>query len=175
LNEEFLTNRIDTPELQSIKNNFAYSSRNNAELYEINQLQKKNPNVVFTQANSARAEQLSSQTLLGLTYPIRLDGAGGLALSNNYDRIEQQILEVLETRIGERVYRPFFGLPELIFETIDEYTLAQSIKAQLQASLPIVPELSVVVKIGEDGSSDLYVWYAVGGLQAQLVKYTFRV
>lgn len=168
-------NRIDTLQLQSIKNNFAQNSRENAEFYEDNQLRRKNPNIIFTQPDSAEIEQLTSKTLLGLSYPIELDGKGGLKLANNYTRIEQQILEVLQTRIGERVYRPFFGIPELIFETIDEYTLAQSIKTQLQASLPIVPELSVSVKINEDGASDIYIWYAVGGIEPQLVKYTFKV
>lgn len=177
MNEEIipLRSRVDSAELNRIKSKFASASRANAEFYESRQLERTNPRVIFTQPGSAEEAQLGENTLLGLSYPLELDGAGGLKLSSNYDRVAEQILEVLETRIGERVYRPFFGLPEILFETIDENTLAQSIKAQLEASLSVVPELSVQVRIDEQGSSDLYIWYSVGGLAPQLIKYTFRV
>lgn len=167
-----LTQRIDTEELTRIKNTFQLKNRINADRYELNKLSKENPTILFN-AGSTKEQFTSGATLQGLSYPLELDGKGGLKISSNYDRVGEQILEVLQTRIGERVFRPFFGIPELIFETIDEGILAQSIKSQIKASLPIEPELEVRVDIEEYGSAMIYVWYSIGGSDRSLVKYSF--
>lgn len=164
--------RIDTEELRKIKESFQLKNRVNADRYELDKASKENPTVLFN-AGSTREQFTSGQTLQGLKYPLELDGNGGLKISSNYDRIEEQILEVLQTRIGERVFRPFFGLPELIFETIDEGILSQSIKSQILASLPIEPELEVIIELSEYGNAVIYVWYSIGGSDRSLVKYSF--
>lgn len=170
---EEIVSRIDSVELARIKNQFALRERINSSNYESNQLERRNPEILF---NSTKTNlTLSDSTLRGLSYPVELDGSGGLKLSSNYDRIGEQILEVLQTRIGERVYRPFFGIPELLFETINEYTLAQTIRAQIEASLPIVPNLGVRVTLNEDGSGVILVSYSVEGLEAQMVRYSFNI
>jgi len=104
-----------------------------------------------------------------------LDGKGGLKLSSNYDRIGEQILELLETRIGERVYRPFLGTPELLFESIDEYALAQTLRSQLRAFLPTVTELEAKVTLREDGSANIIVFYSVEGSETAMVKYSYSL
>jgi phage baseplate assembly protein W len=111
----------------------------------------------------------------GLKYPLELDGDGGLKLSANYTRIGEQILEMLDTRIGERVYRPFFGIPELLFETIDEYALAQSLKSQLLGFLPVITELDVKVALLESGGANIVVFYSVAGGESAMVKYSFSL
>lgn len=163
--------RIDTLELQRIKNQLALRDRINADNYEDNQLARRNPPVIFSEQSNP---SLSDNALRGLMYPLKLDGKGGLSLSSNYDRVGQQILEVLQTRIGERVYRPFFGIPELLFETIDEYTLAQTIKSQIASAVPPGVELEVKVSLSEDGSASIIVFYSVEGSEPSLVKYAFR-
>lgn len=166
-----ITQRIDTPELQNIKNQFALRERINSDLYETNQLLRKNPNVIFSQQSQT---SLTDSVLRGLKYPLELDGRGGLKLSSNYDRIEQQILEVLDTRIGERVYRPYFGIPETIFETIDENVLAQTIKSKILSSIPQGVELEVKVYLTEYGDATVFVAYSVEGSDSGLVKYSFK-
>ena len=169
---EEIVARIDSAELANIKNQFALRERVNSDRYESNQLERKNPEILF---NSTKTNlNLSDSTLRGLSYPLKLNGSGGLELSSNYDRIGEQILEVLQTRIGERVYRPFFGIPELLFETINEYTLAQTIRAQIEASLPIVPQLGVQVALEEDGRAIIYISYSVEGSEAQMIRYSFN-
>ena len=172
-NFEQIQARIDSEELAGIKNQFALRDRINADRYELTQAERKSPALVFD--SSASQATLSDSTLRGLKYPLELDGAGGLKLSSNYDRIGEQILEVLQTRIGERVYRPFFGVPEILFETIDEYTLAQTIKSQLLASIPLVPNLDVRVSLSEDGGANIAVFYSVEGSEPRLVKYAFSI
>lgn len=165
------SSRIDTEELLRIKNNFALRDRSNADRYEELQIEKANPTLFFD--SSAKSSDLTQSTLQGLKYPLELDGNGGLKLSSGYDRIGEQILEVLETRFGERVYRPYFGIQEVLFETVDEYALAQSIKSQLQAFLPAVPNIEVRVSLSEDGGAQIIVFYSVEGSEAALVKYSF--
>ena len=165
--------RIDTTELARIKNQFAIRDRINADRYELDQAERKAPSLIFD--SSASSASLSESTLRGLKYPLELDGSGGLKLSSNYDRIGEQILEVLQTRIGERVYRPFFGVPEMLFETIDEYTLAQTIRSQLLASVPVIPNLEVRVSLSEDGGANIAVFYSVEGSEQRMVRYAFTV
>lgn len=168
-----LPSRIDTEELQLIKNEFALRDRTNAEFYENNQREKQNPRLIFNELTSNA--NLSSSTLSGLTYPLKLNDRGGLSISYGYDRIRQQILEILDTRLGERVYRPFFGTPELIFETINEDVLAQSLKKQIEQEIKFDLELEVIVKITEDGKATIFVSYSDEGTTAQMVKYSFNV
>ena len=166
-----ITARVDTLELQNIKNQLAIRERINSDNYEVNQLERRNPVVIFSEQGSS---SLAESALRGLTYPLELNGRGGLNLSSNYDRVGQQILEVLQTRIGERVYRPFFGIPELLFETIDEYSLAQTISAQIGSVLPSGVELQVKVSLSEDGSAQIVVFYSVEGSEPSMIKYAFR-
>lgn len=168
-----ITSRIDSEELAKIKSQFALRDRINSDRYELTQIERKNPQILFNETTKPGA--ITQSTMRGLKYPLELDGNGGLKLSANYDRIGEQILEVLETRIGERVYRPFFGLQEIMFETIDEYTLAQSIKSQLLSALPVVPELDVKVSLREDGGANIVVFYSVEGSEQAMVRYSFSL
>jgi len=168
-----ITSRIDTEELAKIKNQFSLRERVNSDRYELDQTERRNPQILFDE--SAKPGAVTQTTLRGLKYPLEMDGRGGLKLSANYDRIGEQILEVLETRIGERAYRPFFGLPELLFETIDEYTLAQSIKSQLLSSIPVLPSVDVKVSLREDGGANIIVFYSVEGSEQAMVRYSFSV
>lgn len=165
--------RIDSTELAKIKNQFSLRDITNAERYELTQTERKNPQLIFNETSSPGA--ITQTTMQGLKYPLELDGNGGLKLSANYDRVGEQILEGLDTRIGERVYRPFFGIPELLFETIDEYTLAQSIKSQLLGFLPVVSELDVKISLSESGDASIVVFYSVEGSEPAMVKYSFAL
>jgi phage baseplate assembly protein W len=168
-----IRSRIDTEDLTRIKNQLALRERVNSDRYELNQTERKNPVVLFDETSSPTL--VTQSTLQGLKYPLELDGRGGLKLSANYDRVGQAILEILETRIGERVYRPFFGIPELLFESIDEYVLAQSLKSQLLGFLPVVSDLNVRVSLDEDGEANIVVFYSVEGSEPAMVRYSFSL
>ena len=45
----------------------------------------------------------------GWTYPLGVDGTGGIAMSRGENDIENSILAILGTAKGERVMRPDFG------------------------------------------------------------------
>jgi phage baseplate assembly protein W len=54
----------------------------------------------------------------GLSFPLRTDVRGQIALVSGNEDIEQSIRIILSTRPGERVMRPTFGCPvqDLLFE-----------------------------------------------------------
>ncbi len=56
---------------------------------------------------------------------MRLTFQGGLHLSHGYRNLEESIVIILSTRLGERVYRPDFGsrLHELVFAPLNNDTL----------------------------------------------------
>jgi len=74
------------------------------------------------------------QPIRGLTFPLTIEN-GSLKVSQNEDRIVEQILEVLQTSAGERIYRQFFGMPNLIFESISESVLEARVERQLQREI----------------------------------------
>ncbi len=60
----------------------------------------------------------------GLSWPLRIDSRGGLALARGERDVEQAIRIVLETAPGERVMRPEFGcrVHDLVFAPHDAAT-----------------------------------------------------
>ena len=170
-----LPNRIDSEELIRIKNNFSPRDRVNSEYSQQIASQKSNPTVIFNDLSTSSS--LPQGTLLGLSYPIEINENGGLKLNSGYERLGQQILEVLDTRIGERVYRPFFGIPELLFETISESLLQETLKSQILSGVPILDSnnVRVLVSMSESGLCEITVYYSTTGTEQAMVRYQFRV
>jgi phage baseplate assembly protein W len=61
----------------------------------------------------------------GISFPMRVDQSGAIALSSGVSDIDSSLRMVLTTAPGERVMRPFFGcrIWELLFEPINANTL----------------------------------------------------
>jgi phage baseplate assembly protein W len=56
----------------------------------------------------------------GWSFPLRTDGAGGIAMSAGGLEIDESIILILSTALGERVMRPNFGcrIHELVFHPV---------------------------------------------------------
>lgn len=61
----------------------------------------------------------------GLGFPLQVNVQGGIQLSTGTPNIEESMVIILRTDLGERVYRPNFGsrLSELVFEPMNVQTL----------------------------------------------------
>ncbi len=61
----------------------------------------------------------------GFSFPINVNVQGSVQLSNNTPNLEESIIIILATKLGERLYRPNFGsrLSELVFEPMNTKTL----------------------------------------------------
>jgi phage baseplate assembly protein W len=61
----------------------------------------------------------------GFAFPLKVNVQGGVQLSAFNSNIEESIMIILRTDLGERVYRPSFGsrLSDLVFEPLSTQTL----------------------------------------------------
>jgi phage baseplate assembly protein W len=77
------------------------------------------PDVIDSQAN------YSDYIGAGFAFPLRVNVQGSIQLSSGTPNLEESILSILQTDLGERVYRPNFGsrLSELVFEPLNTQTL----------------------------------------------------
>jgi len=163
--------QIDTEELQRIKSKFQLSDNVRSERRDIIQSSRINPQIVRS-GTISEDSKYASNSLKGLSYPLQLDGNGGLKTSSNFSRLSEQILEVLDTKVGERVYKQFFGLPELVFETISESVLASIIKKQIENAVPFNVELDVSVEIDDNGRAVIYIGYSLEDSGRYIIKYS---
>jgi phage baseplate assembly protein W len=89
----------------------------------------------------------------GWTFPPRIDAQGGLALTNEFNELDQAILIILSTSPGQRVMRPTFGcrLAELVFAPNDLQTAAQARRYVEEALGMWEPRIRVVtINVGPD-------------------------
>jgi len=163
--------RIDSEELQKIKSNFKLGDNVRSLTYELNKFNRENPQLIQQKLYTTESG-VGEGTLFGLSYPLELNDKGGIKTASNFDRISQQIIEILDTRVGERVYRRFFGIPELIFETISESVLSQVIKKQILSSLPFDLEMDVSVEIDEEGTAVIFIAYSLEGSEKYIIRYS---
>jgi len=168
---EFSSPRADSDELKRITSNFKVADNERSELFELRQENRSKP-VISPSGIISQNDKFAESSISGLTYPLQLDGKGGLKTSSNFSRLSEQIKEILETKVGERVYRQFFGLPELIFETISEDVLAALIKKQLLEAIPFEVDLEVDVGIDEAGTANIFVRYSLEKAGSFIVKHS---
>lgn len=160
----------NSKDLDTIKSNFGVNDNLRSENSEELKYSRANPSLL-PPGKLSTDERYGSSSIKGLSYPLEINGSGGLKTSSNYDRLSEQVLETLHTRVGERVFRQFFGIPELVFETVSEEVLSQIIKKQLEEAIPFDIELDVSVEISEDGRAVIYVGYSLEGTGKYIIKY----
>ena len=163
--------RVDNRDLQKIQSNFQVKDNLRSENSELIKSSRARAELIRSGGISTD-EKYGAGSIQGLSYPLELDGNGGIKTSSNYQRISEQIVEILDTRIGERVYRQCFGIPETIFETISEDVLGQLIKKQIKEAIPFNLELDVSVEINEEGTAIIYVGYSLENSGKFLIKYS---
>ena len=91
-----------------------------------------------------------------LSFPLRPDVRGTLAaVSDRQMLIEQAIRDVIETRQGERVMLPDYGIPDFVFSVLDgglKARLAYFIKEQVERYVPLVDTVTVQTGRLRDGA-----------------------
>ncbi|MBD1930795.1 MULTISPECIES: GPW/gp25 family protein [Cyanophyceae] len=121
----------------------------------------------------------------GWSFPLRVNVQGGLQLSSAERNIEESIRIILQTQIGERVYRPNFGsrLSEMVFAPMNTQTLLL-LRLHVQEALemweprivldvvrtepdPIRGRVDIIIEYHAKGSYDrgslVYPFYLNGG------------
>jgi phage baseplate assembly protein W len=98
----------------------------------------------------------------GWSFPIRIDGRGGIALSSYHNEIEESIKIILATAKGERRMRPNFGcgIHDLVFASNNSSTwslIAQLVEEALGWWEPRIEVAEVEVKPDYSDTSKLYI------------------
>ncbi len=168
---EIYPSQTNSRDLNNIKNNFQLKDNQRAENSEILKSSRARAELIRS-GNISTDEKYGTSSIKGFAYPLELDENGGVKTSSNTQRLSEQIVEILDTRIGERVYRQFFGVPETVFETISEDVLSQIIKKQIKEAVPFDVELDVSVGINESGSAVVYVGYSLEQAGKYIIKYS---
>lgn len=110
----------------------------------------------------------------GWSFPVKVDGAGRIALSEFEEDIREAVRIILLTSRGERVMRPEFGtgLHDFVFETMSVTNIG-TIQAAIQNALiewePRIQLLSVHVEAdqGEVGKLLINIDYEVRATNTQ--------
>jgi len=82
-----------------------------------------------------------------MSYPVRPDERGTLATTDKIDEIvADSIRAIIETRQGERVMLPDYGIPDLVFSVMDAgfvAKLAYFVELQIKNYEPLVDQVNV--------------------------------
>jgi phage baseplate assembly protein W len=104
----------------------------------------------------------------GITFPMRVDQSGSIAMSNGADDIDASLRVILVTAPGERVMRPLFGcrIWELLFEPINANTLglmAEAVREAVGRWEPrvVLEDVRVVPDPGSIGQVLIHIDYRV--------------
>lgn len=96
----------------------------------------------------------------GLSFPLRTDARGQIALVTGSEDINQSILIILSTQPGERVMRPTFGCRahELLFEPRSAATISLLQDYVLEALRMWEPRIEVLhVNVNPEGGENGYL------------------
>jgi phage baseplate assembly protein W len=81
-----------------------------------------------------------------LSHPVQADRRGTLAtISSKREIIEQSIRAIVETRQGERVMMPDYGIPDFVFDVMDagfSARMSYFVEQQARAYEPLVDQVS---------------------------------
>ena len=105
----------------------------------------------------------------GISFPIRMNQQGNLQFSSGSQNIQESILLILLTEIGERLYRPNFGcrIHELAFAPLNTETL-MLMRIYVQEALELWEPRIIVEQIDTKpfnrmGKVDLVIEYRIKG------------
>ena len=99
--------------------------------------------------------------LRSIGYPLEHDGKGGLVTRERAECVQQQIISVLETRPGERIMLPFYGMREHIMSSLAPNIVVSDIESVIQKWVPqatnIVVTFSNDPNLFEQGKLDIEI------------------
>ncbi|HEV7701365.1 MAG TPA: GPW/gp25 family protein [Pyrinomonadaceae bacterium] len=102
-----------------------------------------------------------------LSFPVRPDVRGTMSgVVGRGEIIAQAIADIVETRRGERVMLPDYGIDDFVFEVQDAsfaIRLAAHLEGQILKYIPLVKNLEVQAATDEDGRATVEVRYTEVG------------
>ncbi|HEX8185587.1 MAG TPA: GPW/gp25 family protein [Blastocatellia bacterium] len=114
-----------------------------------------------------------------VSFPIRPDGKGGLALSSGVDAVEDSLRAIIESMRGSHLLEPWMGIRPLLFQPIrDLVAIAEEIKDAIIDGDDRVEESTLRVEAGvsDEGLMQIEVKYQIAGqADFRTLQHGFRV
>lgn len=112
-------------------------------------------------------------SIRGVSYPLTISN-GSLQLSTDIQLIKESIFSVLETRFFERIMRPGYGTPDLIFDAIpsNEFAL-QQIRMALETQIEDV-DFDVTGTMLDSGQMFINIEWTVNEIPQPIIKYLLQ-
>lgn len=106
-----------------------------------------------------------------ISFPPRVDARGSVVTTDDRSEIIQQaIRDIIETRRGERVMMPDYGIPDFVFAVQNfsfVHRLAYLLERQIKAYVPLVKSVTVTRGEDEEGRIEINLRYTeVGTINA---------
>ena len=120
---------------------------------------------------------MSKATFRGLQYPLEVID-GQLVVREDVAIVEQNIIEVLETRPFERVMRNTYGFDPKIFDTLEPNAINARIHRAVITQIQGITELSVQGQpdvSAETGTYQVTLKYKVEGVPAPPLSLSLRL
>lgn len=100
-----------------------------------------------------------------LSFPFRVDARGSLAVARTPEQIASEaIADLLETRPGERVMVPDYGVGDFLFSAVNaafKARLEYQLRNQILNFVPSVQDAEVVVEVSDPGQIAVTVNYTL--------------
>lgn len=112
----------------------------------------------------------------GFSYPLQVDN-GGLKLSEDADLVAEAIYSVLETRIGERVWRPrSYGTPDYCFSAVSNAAFIPArMEVALQEQVTDPDEFQVIGAFNEtEGTVFVDLRYTLNKIEQPPIQFVLR-
>jgi phage baseplate assembly protein W len=110
-----------------------------------------------------------------LSFPFRVDARGSLAVARTAEQIAAEaIADLLETRPGERVYVPDYGVRDFLFSTVNaafKMRLEKRLRKQILDFVPSVQDADVTVNVSDASRVDITVTYTLNTGQTHSYYY----
>lgn len=102
-----------------------------------------------------------------LSFPFRVDASGGLAIARTPEQIAREgIIDVIETRPGDRVLVPRYGVGDFVFSAVNagfQIRLKHQLEREILERVPAVGEVEITVEVGDRNEVNIFVDYQLRG------------
>lgn len=102
-----------------------------------------------------------------ISFPFRVDARGTfVTTAERKEVIEEAIKDIIETRRGERVMVPDYGIPDFVFAVQNFsfiHRLAYHLELQVKRYVPLVKSVRVKLAVNDEGQAILDMQYTEVG------------
>lgn len=110
-------------------------------------------------------------TIRGILYPLQLTEDGSLRTAEDAELIRGHIYSAIETYKLERIMQPQYGLPNLIFTSVNDLpVILERIRISLKSAVSDC-DFKIVGEIADEGDLKIHLNWALGNITMPPIQY----